>query len=242
MGARFAHVGGQTRRGKVGADAVASGLSAQFGGRNEQLLLGVSLYDHVGRAAGDPLSLHLRAGSAQVKRIIAHRDGDCDHLGIAKGIVPVVKMVHLDPAALLHDHRALGGGGAGGFQKAVVIGDPAVFSLASLLHPPQVGGLRGHANAAVLVLVVDLVGILSEVGVQIREHPECVVPGINGASKQARPLRRLGIAEEREDELLIGELTQLYYAFLQEILFLLIEGISSLVEVKSHSWPKETSR
>ena len=208
MSTRFAHMGSQARRGKIGVDPVAFGLPAQFGRRDEQFFLGVALQGYIRRAAGDPLALHLRVGRAEVKRIIAHRDGGFDHLGIAKRIVPVVKMVHLDPVALLHNRRAFRGGGAGGFQKAVIVGDPAVLSLAPLLHSPQVSGLRGHADAAVLVLIVNLVGILSEVGVEIREHPEGMMPGVNHASKQARPLCRLGIAEERVDELLIGRLEE----------------------------------
>src|SRR2546422_9157943 len=101
MARRLAHVGSQPLRRKVSASTGAPSLPAQFGRRDEQFFLGVSLQAQIGRAAGNPLALHLRKGRREVKWIVAYRDSGFDHLGIAEGIVPVVEMVHLHATALL---------------------------------------------------------------------------------------------------------------------------------------------
>jgi hypothetical protein len=81
-----------------------------------------------------------------------------------------------------------------------------VLPLAPLFPPPQIGRLRCHAKTAVLVLVIDLVGVLTQVAVEIWEHPEGVMLRINGAGEQARPLCCLRVAQKRVDELIIGRL------------------------------------
>src|SRR5579871_4354739 len=155
----------------------------------------MALQVQIGRATGHPLALHEREGRRDVERIVSYRDGGFDHLGIAEHIVPVVEMIHLDPAAFLDDRGAFDRGWAGCFQKAVVVGDTAVFSLTSLLPSPQVRCLWRHTDAAMLVLVIDLISILAQVGVKIREYPESMMFWINGAGQQARPLRCLRIPQ-----------------------------------------------
>ncbi len=181
-------------------------MPAEFSRGDEQFFLGVPLQAQVGRATRDPLALDECKGRREIKRIISHWDSGFDHLGITEGIVPVVEMVHLDPAAFLHHCCAFDRRRAGCFQKAVVVGNPTMLSLSSPFHAPQVRRLWRHANAAVLILVVDLIGILAQIAVEIREHPESMILGINRAGQQACPLRGLRIAQQRIDELIIGRL------------------------------------
>ena len=81
-----------------------------------------------------------------------------------------------------------------------------MLSLAPLFPPPQVRSLWRHAKTAVLVLIVDLVGVLAQIAVEIGEHPEGVMLGINGAGEQARPLCCLRVAQQCVDKLIIGRL------------------------------------
>src|SRR5260370_12103109 len=79
-------------------------------------------------------------------------------------------MVDLDPAPFLHNRCAFGRGRTRRFQKALIVGNTAVLSLSSLFPSPQVRRLWSHPNAAVFILVVDLVGILAQVAVERSEE------------------------------------------------------------------------
>src|SRR5260370_15716653 len=100
-------------------------------------------------------------------------------------------MVDLDPAPFLHNRCAFGRGRTRRFQKALIVGNTAVLSLSSPFPSPQVRRLWSHPNAAVFLLVVDLVGLLSPVAVEIRARPAGIVLRISGTGRQARLLRRL---------------------------------------------------
>ena len=163
MGDRFAHVSGQTSSGKGGTDTISFGLLAQLLGGKEEFSFRVTLQCHIGGATGDPAALDLGIGRADIKGIVAHRDSRFDNFRIPKLVVPVVKVIHFDPTALLDESRLFCRGGAGIFQKAVGISHPSMFSFSPLPHPPQIGGLGRHPKTAVLVLVIDLIGIVDTV-------------------------------------------------------------------------------
>src|SRR5437588_1966739 len=124
MGSRVAHMMGKPGRRKFGTHPIALGALVQFLRGKEEFTLRVSLQPNIGRTAGHPEPLDLCVSGADIKGIVAYRDRRFDDFGIAKRIVPVGKVMDLDPAALLDDTGPFGRRWTGRFQKAVIVGYP----------------------------------------------------------------------------------------------------------------------
>src|SRR5258708_28432931 len=102
-------------------------------------------------------------------------------LGVAKVIAPVVEVLHLDTTARLHLRHPFSSARTGIAQKGFVVGDLAMLTLATLLHPPQIRSTRRLPNATVFVLIVDFVGPLYQIGVHISQCPASLFFPLNGS-------------------------------------------------------------
>src|SRR2546428_13094896 len=92
--------GGQPRCRHICSRLVTLGLLSHFCCCHLQFFLRVSLEDAVVWATtDDPVSLNIGVDYPDVKRIVAHGNARLDDIGVAKVMVPVVEVLHLDPTA-----------------------------------------------------------------------------------------------------------------------------------------------
>src|SRR6266536_1550981 len=67
-----------------------------------------------------------------------------------------------------------------------------MLALPTMFHPPQVRFPWRLPNATVLALIVDLVGPLHQVRVEVPKRPDGLFLGVNSFGEQASLLGRLG--------------------------------------------------
>ncbi len=192
MGMGIGNEGGESCSRHAGARLVTPGASTEFLGGDQQFFLGVPLQRAVVRGTThDPVALHVGIDHPHIKWIIAHRDARFDHFGIAEVVIPVVKMIHLDPTAPLHLGTPFRRTGAGVSHKGLVVGNAAMLALPTVFHAPKVCLAWRLPNATVLALIVDLVGPLHQVRVEVPKRPDGLFLGVNSFGEQASLLGRL---------------------------------------------------
>ena len=98
--------------------------------------------------------------------------------------------------------------GEGGHQKLLIVGDPAMVARSTPFQPHDIRLTRGHTERGMRGLLVDLVGLLTQVFVEIAQLPDSVPLGILRGGHRADGLCGLRVAQQVMNECGVGRAKQ----------------------------------